>query len=249
MIGTVRRPEDAEAFEGLGARALSRLLDVSDQDAVFATVAEIERQVGAIDVAVANAGYGLEGTIEESTMNQLRDQFEVNVFGAVATMKAVLSYMRERRRGRIITVTSMGGLRTFPGLGAYHASKYALEAISETLDKEVAQFGVRVTAIEPGGFRTDWAGRSMTRVQNTIPDYRALIEPLRERRAANSGRQIGDPDKAGQALLAIVAAENPPRPLMLGSDAIELVNQAREELRIESEAWRDLSLSTDFADE
>jgi NAD(P)-dependent dehydrogenase (short-subunit alcohol dehydrogenase family) len=164
VVGTVRKQADAERFAALApGRAIPRQLDVTDDDAVFATVDDVETEVGPIDVLVANAGYGHEGTVEESPMDELRRQFDVNVFGAIATVKAAVPYMRERRAGHIITITSMAGWITFPGLAYYHASKFALEGFSEALGKEVRPLGIHVTAVAPGSFRTDWAGRSMVR--------------------------------------------------------------------------------------
>lgn len=249
VSGTVRREPDAEAFEAtVPGRAHARILDVTDDDAVDSTVAEVERTVGPIDVLVANAGYGHEGPLEETSMAELRRQFEVNVFGAVAVIKAVLPGMRLRRAGHVLGITSMGGLRTFPGLAAYHGSKYALEGILDALAREVAGFGVRVTAVEPGSFRTDWAGRSMVRSERTVPDYDALIDPLREARSTGNGRQLGDPEKAAAAVLQVVGAANPPVHLLLGSDAVELVGRARAELDAELAAWEALARSTDFPD-
>jgi NAD(P)-dependent dehydrogenase (short-subunit alcohol dehydrogenase family) len=249
VVGTVRTPADAEAFSALAdGRAHARILDVTDEAAVTATVAEVERTVGPIDVLIANAGYGHEGLIEESSMADLRRQFEVNVFGAVATIKAVLPGMRTRRRGHIFTVTSMGGLITFPGLGFYHGSKYALEGITETLAKEVAGFGVHVTAIEPGGFRTEWAGRSMVRAERSIADYDELFDPLRANREAGSGKQLGNPALAAVAVLAVIDAPNPPVHLLLGSDALRLVARGRAAVEEDFRSWESLSRSTDFPD-
>jgi NAD(P)-dependent dehydrogenase (short-subunit alcohol dehydrogenase family) len=247
VVGTVRTGEHAAEFGALAeGRSIAKVLDVSDDDAVFAAVAATEREVGPIDVVIANAGYGHEGTVEESTMADLRRQFDVNVYGAVATIKAALPFMRERRSGHIITVTSMGGLRTFPGVAFYHGSKYALEGISESLAQEVAHLGIHVTAVEPGGFRTDWAGRSMVRTPSTIADYDEVFAPLRERRQANSGHQLGNPAKAGEAILALVEAEQPPRHLLLGSDALRLVREGRAQVDADFAAWETLTRSTDF---
>ena len=179
-------------------------------------------------------------------MDELRQQFEVNVFGAVAMMKAVLPYMRTRREGRILNVTSMGGLMTMPGLSYYHGSKFALEGISAALGKEVKPFGILVTAIEPGQFRTDWAGRSMVRSARTIPDYDEVFNPIREARRAKSGHQQGDPAKAGQALVTLLKERNPPTHLLLGTDAAEYVQKELEGLSSEFAQWQSLTSSTDF---
>ncbi len=249
VIGTVRRPEDAEAFAALHpdwARPL--VLDVTDYDAIPGAIAEVESRAGSIDVLVNNAGYGHEGVLEESSMDDLQRQFAANVFGPVAMMKAVLPGMRRRRSGHIINVTSMGGFITMPGISFYCGSKFALEGISEALGKEVAGFGIHVTALAPGQFRTDWAGRSMDRTPRSIADYDAVMNPLREARQAKSGRQPGDPSKAAQALLALIEVENPPTRLFLGADALGLVDQKLDAMREERGRWDTLSRSTSFED-
>ncbi|RBP08553.1 short-subunit dehydrogenase [Roseiarcus fermentans] len=247
VIGTVRKDADVEAFAALApGRAHPLALDVTDFDAVPAAVADAERQAGAIDVLVNNAGYGHEGVLEESSMDDLQRQFAANVFGPVAMMKAVLPGMRERRRGHIVNVTSMGGFITMPGIAFYCGSKFALEGISEALGKELAGFGIRVTALAPGQFRTDWAGRSMQRTPRAIADYDAVMDPIRAARQAKSGKQPGDPAKAAQALLALVEAEDPPVRLFLGADALGLVEQKLETMKIELDAWDALSRSTSF---
>ena len=245
VVGTVRKETDKQVFQGLGEAAHAVILDVTDTARVAPTVAEIEQRIGAIDVLVNNAGYGHEGILEESSIDDLRRQFDVNVFGAVAMIQAVLPSMRQRRDGHILNITSMGGIITLPGLSYYHGSKFALEGISEALGKEVADLGIKVTAIEPGGFRTDWAGRSMVRATRSIPDYDALIEPIRKRRMELSGWQIGDPRKAAQAMLNVAMSDHPPAHLLLGSDAVRLVDEKMKSLWAEFEAWKSVSLSTD----
>lgn len=248
VIGTVRRAGDAEAFAALAPhRAHPIMLDVTDSDQIPAAIAEAERQGGPIDVLVNNAGYGHEGALEESSMDDLQRQFAANVFGPVAMIKAVLPGMRERRRGHIVNVTSMGGFITMPGIAFYCGSKFALEGISEALGKEVAGFGIRVTALAPGQFRTDWAGRSMDRTPRQLADYDAVMDPIRAARQAKSGNQPGDPAKAAQALLALVDAEKPPVRLFLGDDALGLVEAQLDAMRSEICAWEALSRSTSFA--
>lgn len=247
VVGTVRDEAQRIAFDALQpGRSFGRRFDVRDSDAAAPLVAGIERDIGAIDVLVNNAGYGHEGLIEESTLDALRQQFEVNVYGPVALIQAVLPFMRQRRAGHIVNITSMGGLTTFPGLGYYHGSKFALEAISETLGKEVQPLGIKVTAVEPGSFRTDWSGNSMVRAGRAIADYDSSFDPQRARRLANSGRQPGDPAKAAQVLLQLVAAEQPPAHLLLGSDALRLVGDKLDALQREIQTWEALSRSTDF---
>jgi len=248
VIGTVRRSGDAAAFAALApGRACPLVLDVTHFDAIPAAVADAEREAGPIDVLVNNAGYGHEGALEESSMEDLQRQFAANVFGPVAMMKAVLPGMRERRRGHIVNVTSMGGFITLPGISFYCGSKFALEGISEALGKEVAQFGIRVTALAPGQFRTDWAGRSMDRTPRSIADYDAVMDPVRAARQAKSGHQPGDPARAAQALLALVDAPKPPTRLFLGEDALGLVAQKLDGMRDEIADWSALSRSTSFA--
>ncbi|HFT6992665.1 TPA: oxidoreductase [Stenotrophomonas maltophilia] len=246
VVGTVRNDEARVAFEALApGRAFGRLLDVTDADAIDALVADVEANVGAIDVLVNNAGYGHEGILEESTLAELRHQFEVNVFGPAALIKAVLPHMRARRRGHILNITSMGGFITMPGIAWYCGSKFALEGISEVLGKEVAAFGIHVTAVAPGSFRTDWAGRSMARAPRSIEDYDALFDPIRSAREAKSGQQLGDPLKAAQAMLQIINSDAPPSHLLLGSDALQLVRAKLASMASTLDAWEQLSRSTD----
>jgi NAD(P)-dependent dehydrogenase (short-subunit alcohol dehydrogenase family) len=248
VIGTVRRADDAEAFSMLAPdRAFPLVLDVTDFDAIPAAVTAAEKQAGAIDVLVNNAGYGHEGVLEESSTDDLQRQFAANVFGPVAMIKAALPGMRERRRGHIVNVTSMGGFITMPGIAFYCGSKFALEGISEALGKEVAGFGIRVTALAPGQFRTDWAGRSMDRTPRSIADYDAVMDPIRAGRLAKSGNQPGDPAKAAQALLALIEADHAPVRLFLGDDALGLVDQKLDMMKTEMAAWDAVSRSTNFA--
>ena len=247
VVGTLRDENARKNFESeKPGYAKGIVLDVTDFDAIDPAVDEIERTIGPISVLVNNAGYGHEGVIEESPLTELRRQFEVNVFGAVAVMKAVLPFMRERRAGHIINVTSMGGYITMPGIGYYCGSKFALEGISETLSKEVSGFGIRVSAIAPGQFRTDWAGRSMIRTQRSIPAYDQLMDPVRQARQDKSGKQPGDPAKAAQVLLQIIEAEDPPTHLLLGGDALKFVREKLQSLNSEFAAWENVTRSTDF---
>jgi len=246
VVGTVRSEQARAALEALApGRALGRLLDVTDFAAIEPLVAEIEKTVGPLDVLVNSAGYGHEGILEESPLAEMRQQFEVNVFGAVAMMKAVLPYMRQRRRGHILNITSMGGFITLPGIAYYCGSKFALEGISEVVGKEVEGFGIAVTAVAPGSFRTDWAGRSMVRSPRGIADYDALFDPVRQARQEKSGKQLGDPRKAARAMLQAIDSANPPAHLLLGSDALGLVRQKLGALEEEIAAWEATTRSTD----
>jgi NAD(P)-dependent dehydrogenase (short-subunit alcohol dehydrogenase family) len=247
VVGTLRKQADLERFESIKPGAtIGRLLDVTDTASIAPVIASIESDVGPIDALVNNAGYGHQGTIEETPLDEYRRQFDVNVFGVIAVTQAVLPYMRKRRSGRILNITSMGGYVTFPGIGAYHGTKFALEGLSETLDKEVRDLGIRVTAVGPGGFRTDWAGRSMVFAEGGIADYDEVREGAKQRLAARNGRQPGDPEKAAHAMLALIESPNPPVHVLLGSDAWQLVNDKLDAVRTELAAWKDMTLSTDF---
>ncbi|GAB7548823.1 oxidoreductase [Cupriavidus sp. 8B] len=249
VAGTLRQEAQRAAFSAMSpGQSFGYVLDVRSDADIPRVVAQIEREVGPIDVLVNNAGYGYEGSIEEATAADIRAQFDVNVFGAIGVIQAVLPFMRERRSGHILNVTSMGGLMTFPGVGIYNASKFALEGINEALSKEVRPFGIKVTAIEPGAFRTDWAGRSLQRTVRTIEDYAATLEPLSAARAARSGKQPGDPRKAAQAILKVVASDQPPVHLLLGTDALGFVREKLETLQEEINQWEALTVSTDLTD-
>ncbi|HWV04265.1 oxidoreductase [Ralstonia sp.] len=245
VVGTVRSEQAKRDFESLSLNAFARVLDVTDFHVIDAAVSEIEANVGPVDVLVNNAGYGHEGVLEESPLSEMRRQFDVNVFGAVAMMKAMLPFMRRRRRGHILNITSMGGHITMPGIAYYCGSKFALEGISESLGKEVRGFGIAVTAVAPGSFRTDWAGRSMTRTSRSIPDYDDVFDPVRRAREEKSGKQLGDPVKAARAMLAVAAADHPPTHLLLGSDALTLVRDHLTAFEDELRKWEDLTVSTD----
>jgi NAD(P)-dependent dehydrogenase (short-subunit alcohol dehydrogenase family) len=246
VIGTVRNDDAGRAFEALHSEnAKAVLLDVTDIDAIPNAVADAEERFGPVDVLVNNAGYGHEGIFEESPLDEMRRQFEVNVFGAVAVTQAFVPRMRERRRGHIVNITSMGGFITMPGIAYYCGSKFALEGISEVLGKELKPFGVHVTAVAPGSFRTDWAGRSMQRSPRSIADYDALFDPIRRAREEKNGKQLGDPAKAALAILTLVNLPEPPAHLLLGSDALSLVRDKLTAMAADIDTWESLSRSTD----
>ncbi len=221
------------------------LCDVTDFDRIASIVAQAEQDHGPVDVLINNAGYGHEGILEETPIEEMRRQFDVNVFGAVAIAKAFLPRFRKRRRGFIVNVTSMGGLITMPGLASYCGSKFALQGISEVMRAEMAPFGVHVTALCPGSFRTDWAGRSMVRTERSITDYDTLFDPIRAARHEKDGKQLGDPAKLAAAVLQLVASDTPPPQLLLGSDALQLVRKRLSRLEKEITDWEELIRSTD----
>lgn len=249
VAGTLRSEAECAKLAGLAPGCfLPVLLDVTDNAAIPDAVERVEKAFGRIDVFVNNAGYGHEGPVEETALDDVRSQYEANVFGAVAMLQAVLPFMRARRSGHILNITSMGGLTlfpAFPGVGIYNSSKFALEGINAALAAEVAPFGIKVTAIEPGGFRTDWAGRSLRRGKRSIADYDALFEPQRAARQSRSGNQTGDPCKAAVAMIRITEVEYPPVHLPLGSDALAGIRASVERLTRELDTWEALTLSTD----
>jgi NAD(P)-dependent dehydrogenase (short-subunit alcohol dehydrogenase family) len=202
-----------------GDAVLPLALDVTDKDAVAAAVTAAHTTFGRLDVVVNNAGYGLFGMVEEITEQQLRDQLETNLFGAFFVTQAVLPILREQQSGHIIQISTIGGVGAFPSLGGYHASKWALEGLTESLAQEVAGFGIKVTLVEPGGFATDWAGSSAVHAEPN-PAY----QPIRDAMAARRGdAQYGDPAAAGPALLDIVDADQPPLRVLFGSQPTQLV--------------------------
>ncbi|WP_313382671.1 oxidoreductase [Pantoea sp.] len=246
VFGTVRSQQALDAFTSRDpARAHGAILDLTDPERIAPLVARFEEAHGPLDVLINNAGYGHEGIFEEATLEEMRHQFDVNLWGAVAMMKALVPRFRARRRGQIINITSMGGFITLPGISDYCASKFALEAFSETLSQELAGFGIAVTAVAPGSFRTDWAGRSMVRSPRTLHDYDALFDPVREARLAKSGRQNGDPHKAALAILSLLDHPAPPAHLLLGSDALQLVRDKLRSLESSLAEWESVTRSTD----
>jgi NAD(P)-dependent dehydrogenase (short-subunit alcohol dehydrogenase family) len=202
-----------------GDAILPIALDVTDAAAVEQAVTAAHTRFGRLDVVVNNAGYGLFGMVEELTEKQLRDQLETNLFGAFFVTKAVLPILREQQSGHIIQISTIGGIGAFPSLGGYHASKWALEGLTESLAQEVTGFGIKVTLVEPGGFATDWAGSSAAHAEPN-PAY----QPIRGAMAARAGgAQYGDPAAAGPALLQIVDADNPPLRVLFGSQPTQIV--------------------------
>jgi NAD(P)-dependent dehydrogenase (short-subunit alcohol dehydrogenase family) len=248
VIGTVRTEQAAAEFEmQIRGEAHVKLLDVTQFASVAPLAAIVEAELGPVDVVINNAGYGHEGILEESSLDEMRGQFDVNVFGAVAVIKAFLPFMRQRRRGHIINITSMGGYITMPGISYYSGSKFALEGISETLAKEVKGLGIAVTAVAPGSFRTDWAGRSMVRSARSISDYDTLFDPIRQSRIDKSGKQLGDPDRAAAAILTLVDMPEPPEHLLIGSDALGVVRAKLDAMQASLASHEELTRSTDTA--
>lgn len=247
VAGTTRRPADKQAFEDLAAgRATGVLLDLSDHVAVPAAVAAAQAALGRIDILVNNAGYGMVGAIEETSITQAKALFDVNVFGAMAMIQAVLPAMRARRSGHIVTITSLSGFAPWWGTGIYGASKYALECLGQTLAQEVKPLGIRVTNVAPGGFRTGFAGSALVEADRRIADYDDGARHSKHSLVAGRGKEQGDPARAAAAILAALDAPEPPAHLFLGEDALRHGREHFALLEGEMRRWETLSLSTGF---
>ncbi|MGW2151712.1 oxidoreductase [Nonomuraea bangladeshensis] len=235
---------------GAGDRALALPLDVTRPEQVRAAVQAAEDRFGDIDVLVNNAGVGYFAAVEESTDDEIRRMFEINVFGLSDLTRAVLPGMRKQRSGTIVNFSSIGGLRSFPAVGYYNATKFAVEGLSEALWQEVEPLGIKVLLVEPGPFRTDWAGRSAneTLPGHEISDYTATAGAVRAGFRASTGSEPGDPARAATAIITAVNADEPPHRLLLGSPAYDMALEKLDQLRTEFTAWEKLSRSADFPD-
>ncbi|HNO13708.1 oxidoreductase [Candidatus Accumulibacter phosphatis] len=247
VVVTARNPATLDEFVPAG-NALVAALDVTVPQQIADVVRQAEERFGQIDVLVNNAGYGYLSAVEEGEDDEVRAMFETNVFGLANMTKAVLPGMRARRRGHIVNISSVGGLVGFPGIGYYNASKFAVEGLSEALAKETAALGIKVTIVEPGPFRTDWAGRSLKMPKNAIADYASSAGARRAVIQSYSGRQQGDPVRGAEAIIRAVEAPQAPLHLLLGRPALELTAVKLKEFSEEMATWRDVSLGADFPD-
>ncbi|MEW6341133.1 MAG: oxidoreductase [Paraburkholderia sp.] len=236
----------ADIAEGHGERALVVPLDVTKRDQIDAAVARATEHFGRVDVLVNNAGYGYLAAIEEGEDAAVREMFEANVFGLVDMTKAVLPVMRKQRSGLIVNVSSIGGLTSFAATGYYHGTKYAVEGISESLAVEVKPLGIGVLIVEPGPFRTNWAGPSIKQSATRIDDYAATAGERRKQTAARSGNQAGDPVRAAQAIIDAALSDTPPLRLLLGKAALELARKKLDFLRNDFDAWEATTVGADF---
>jgi len=247
VVATARR---ADALADLVASAPDRVaavaLDVTDPDRIRAAVGEVLDRHGRVDVLVNNAGRGAIGAAEETTDAELRDLMDLHFFGPAALTRAVLPGMRERGSGAIVQMSSMGGRFTFPGVGAYSATKFALEGWSEALAKEVERFGIRVLIVEPGAFRTSFNGPGALLVSKPIAAYDDQIEPLRTGMPDDDGKQPGDPAKAAAAILQALDSDDPPLRLALGNDAVDAISDALDNAKAELSAWESVGRSAVF---
>jgi NAD(P)-dependent dehydrogenase (short-subunit alcohol dehydrogenase family) len=247
VVATSRAPDRvARLFPDAGARLMPVQLDLSDQSSITSAVDSTVSRFGRIDVLVNNAGFGMLGALEEVSEQEVANVFQINVFGLLRMIRAVLPAMRGQHRGHIVNLSSIGGLAAAPGWGIYNATKFAVEGLSEALAQEVAPMGIRVTIIEPGPFRTDFLGGSLVSAARTIDAYQGTVGPTREYRTTNDGRQRGDPARAAQAIVEIVESENPPLRLLLGENAFGRAQAKVQSMANEFDRWRSLTLSADF---
>jgi NAD(P)-dependent dehydrogenase (short-subunit alcohol dehydrogenase family) len=247
VVATARRPEQLDDLVNqYGGLIRTARLDVIDRAAARDAVDAALGTFGRIDVVVNNAGYADSAPVEEVSDEDFRAQVEANFFGVVNVTKAVLPVMHRQRAGHIVQISSIGGrVGGSPGIAAYQASKFAVAGFSEALAAEVAPLGIEVTIVEPGAFRTDWAGSSMA-IAPVGPDYEATVGAINYRRAGFDRNAPGDPARAARAIIEVVGIDDPPRRLLLGSDALTFAIAKSHEQIAEAERWADLSRSTDF---
>jgi len=245
VVVTARNPRALTEFAVM-ENALVQKLDVTDPAQVTAAVRVAEARFGRIDVLVNNAGIGYFAAVEEGEDSEIRRMFDINLFGLAAVTRAVLPGMRQRRHGFIVNFSSIGGLCSFPAIGWYNATKFALEGLSEALWKEVEPLGIRVMLVEPSGFRTDWAGRSANESKTSITDYAATAGKGRAGVRANSGKQAGDPVRAVDAIIKVVEGPSPPHHLLLGNEAYDGAIAKLAELQGDFARWEAVSRGADF---
>ncbi|SEK65413.1 NADP-dependent 3-hydroxy acid dehydrogenase YdfG [Chitinophaga rupis] len=248
VAATARRPEQLDDLVAQYPDQIYPIkLDVSDEAAVNNAVKDAVARFGKIDVAVNNAGFGITGAAEAYTHEQISSQINTNLYGPIYVTRAVLPYMRKQRSGHILQISSLGGRIGTPGLSIYQATKFALVGFSEAVSKEIAPLGIKLTIIEPGGFRTNWAGDSMSFAKD-IPDYEQTVGVRVKRFQDPTQQMTGDPDKAAQVMIDVVAHPEPPLHLILGSDAAGIIKQVEAGRQAEFEKWLPVSLSTDHED-
>ncbi len=246
LVATARDPEDlSDLVAQYGDRVRAVALDVTDAAAARAAVAAATSAFGRLDVVVNNAGYANVNSIEDMAEDDFRAQIETNFFGVVNVTRAALPVLRAQRDGHFIQISSIGGRRASVGISAYQSAKFAVEGFSEALSNEVGPLGIRVTIVEPGGFRTDWAGSSM-RIDQIREEYQATVGSFAQAFRKNADAARGDPAKAAQAVLRIALEKEPPLRLLLGSDAVFLAGVVASTRMAEDAKWKALSLSTDF---
>lgn len=245
VCGTVRNAAAQTAFEALApGRSHAVICDMSDDAAVRSAVSAAINALGGADVLVNNAGYGLVGAVEEASVEEIRSQFAVNVFGPFAAIQAVLPTLRAQGSGRIINISSVSGVATWAGTGVYCASKHALEGLTQTLADEIAPFGVKVVNLQPGGIRTDFAGASMTLARRRIAEYGSPARDAETILAGHAGHEPNDPARIASVVLMVADHENPPRELLLGADALHYATQKMADRQAAIGVWAPVTLST-----
>ena len=248
LVATARQPQQLQPLvDSFGDRVITVALDVTDAAAAKRAVQTAVEHFGRLDVLVNNAGYGNIAPVEEADDADFRAQVDTNFYGVFNVTRAALPVLRQQGSGHIIQISTIGARLGMPGLSAYHTAKWALEGFSESLAKEIAPFGVKVTMVEPGSFRTDWAGSSMT-VAPVGAAYQPLFAPMLDYLQQHNGNQPGDPAKAAQVILQLASMNPPPLRLLLGSDAVYFAQQVLAAREAEDAAFRTLSLSTDRDD-
>ncbi|MDB5821506.1 MAG: short-chain dehydrogenase/reductase [Herminiimonas sp.] len=246
-VVTARNPSAVEDIaEGHGDRALVMRLDVTRRDQIGEVIANTKQRFGRIDTLVNNAGYGYLAAIEEGEDKAVRAMFETNVFGLIDMTKAVLPGMRQQRSGLIVNVSSIGGIASFAGTGYYHGTKYAVEGISESLATEVKPLGIDVLIVEPGPFRTNWAGPSIQQSASRMDAYAATAGERRKQTEARSGNQAGDPVRAAQAIIDAALSDSPPLRLLLGKAALDLARKKLDSMRHDFDSWESTTVAADF---
>jgi NADP-dependent 3-hydroxy acid dehydrogenase YdfG len=247
VVATARKPEQiANLGYHYSDRCLVLPLDVTNQAQVDSAVEQTIARFGRVDVLVNNAGYGVAGAIEEVSEAEFMPMFETNVFGLLRVTRAFLPQLRKQRSGHILNLSSIGGLLASPGLGYYSSTKFAVEAISESLAAELAPLGIRVTIIEPGPFRTDFLGRSSVLAEKLIADYDNTAGNMRKYFAENDGKQRGDPHRAVQAMIRVVESPNPPLRLLLGASALQRLRAKLDNWEKEIATWEPVTVGADF---
>lgn len=250
VVVTARKLRDIEDIvQSHNETALAAQLDVTKPDDIKSTVQKSIERFGRIDVLVNNAGIGYFGAVEESEDEEVRRMFEINVFGLANMTKEVLPVMRKQRSGHIVNIASIGGLVSFPAVGFYNATKYAVDGLSESLAKETAHLGIKVTVVAPSGFRTDWAGRSANNSKIEIEDYASTAGQNKNNIRNISGRQAGDPERAATAIIKMVESENPPMRLLLGEAALKGARNKLELLKKDFDDWEQTTIGADFPKE
>jgi len=246
VVATARDVARVADLESASDRLLPLTLDVTDDAQIAAAVDAARERFGRVDVLVNNAGYGYQASIEEGEDAEIRAQFDANVFGLFALTRAVLPLMRAQGGGHVVNITSVAGLVGFPGSGYYAASKHAVEGWSDALAAEVGPLGLHVTCVEPGPFRTDWAGRSLRQTPVRIDAYQATVGQRMESTRSVSGRQAGDPERAAAAIISLAEEAEPPRHMVLGAWGIDQVTERLRRRLKEIEARREAAIATDF---